>query len=90
MTDASPTPAVAPEPTPAPTPPATPEQVRFHAAGHLAAAHALLREIEQFLEHPKVNAPEAVVKVAAAVKADLMRLESWFVHPLNGTLEKGG
>lgn len=85
----------------------TTEQVRFHAAGHLAgaaiiaktypdAAKDILAVVDEYVNHAKVVAPDAIKeKVRGAIKdpanslADLMLLESWFVHPMNTLIEKG-
>lgn len=56
----------------------TPENIRFHAAGHLAAAAliaqdhpnaaaAILRDVGKYVEHPTVSAPpQLAAKVAEA------------------------
>lgn len=59
----------------------TPENVRFHAAGHLAAAHLLcldhpnaaaviLRDVARYTEHPTVNAPPQLKQKIADAAGD--------------------
>lgn len=86
----------------------TNENLRYHAAGHLAAAvllasehpnasRAVLRDVERFAGHEKVNAPPAVMELlgaainnpAGAIK-EMTMLETWFVDPMNTLIEKSG
>ncbi len=59
----------------------TSENIRYHAAGHLAAAALLaadhpdaaatvLREVGRFAEHPNVNAPPQLKDKIAAAAGD--------------------
>lgn len=86
----------------------TPENLRYHAAGHLAAAAllapdhpnaaaAILRDVQRFAEHPRVNAPPQLgEKIALAAGdpmrhvADIVLLEAWFVDPFNTVIETSG
>ena len=86
----------------------TPENVRYHAAGHLAAAamvaqtypkaaQMILDDVLKYVNHPMVNAPpqvkekvEACASVPATHVKDIILLETWFVDPLNTTIEKSG
>lgn len=87
----------------------TTENVRYHAAGHLAAAHSLivagkneaathvLNIVNEYVNQPTVDAPDAIRELLAfsISHPDLSRdsvaqLESWFVDPFNSVIEKGG
>lgn len=84
----------------------TPENIRFHAAGHLAAAitiasahpraaKEILDVVETFANHPLVSAPPQLKdKLAAAKKSldpqELTTLEAWFVDPFNTQIEASG
>lgn len=59
----------------------TPENIRYHAAGHLAAAvllaqehptaaAAILRDVARYVEHPSVSAPPQLKDKLAAAAGD--------------------
>lgn len=59
----------------------TPENVRFHAAGHLAAAHSLAQShpdaakavlgiVGQYLESPRVSSPPAIKETLVAAMSN--------------------
>ena len=57
---------------------ATAENIRHHAAGHLAAAHGA------------VQAPPELKQELSNVLETLEILERWFTDPLNSTIESNG
>jgi hypothetical protein len=64
-----------------------PEHWRHYAAGHINAARAAVEVVQGVMNEPIIVAPPAVMEVFARCIDDLGRLERWFIHPLNATIE---
>ena len=67
-----------------------PENWRHHAAGHLAAAESICREVKVALHSSEVSTPDAVFKLLEETLERLRKLEGWFVDPMNGLNERNG
>lgn len=66
----------------------TPENIRYHAAGHIASAHALAQKgdgeaaryvlgiVKQYIEQPSVSAPPAMAELLdTAIAEPITRLD---------------
>lgn len=65
--------------------------------GHIDAARVILQVMSQYVHHDKVDCPPAIYDLIAdaiadpaSFKQEIVMLESWFVDPLNTTIEKSG
>jgi hypothetical protein len=64
-----------------------PENLRYHAAGHLSAANDVMQTIKTFVEADTVDNPPQVKEMLDNIIADITTLEGWFVDPFNTKLE---
>ena len=68
----------------------TAENIRHHAAGHLAAVHGAVTTVKQFSSADTVQAPPELKQELSNVLETLEILERWFTDPLNSTIERNG
>lgn len=66
----------------------TPENLRFHAAGHLSAARDIVSTVKTFASSPNVATPPAIQDELDSILAALGQLEGWFVDPMNSKIEE--
>lgn len=66
---------------------AEPENLRYHAAGHISAAKDVVQTIQTFTDADNVDNPPQVSEMLERIITDLQTLEGWFVDPFNTKLE---